>query len=97
MLKGKSGATLFEKGTPPPPEKFETPRQRHARLAAAKKKVCRIFDRGGGEEWKDAVCGRFEMGPVGLADAAICRGWRMSVDVQSACGIKRFLVRECIR
>lgn len=31
---------LFEKGSPPPKEKFETPRQRHARIAAAKKKVC---------------------------------------------------------
>lgn len=31
---------LFEKGPPPPKEKFETPRQRHARVAAAKKKVC---------------------------------------------------------
>lgn len=39
MLKGKDGASLFEKGPPPPPEKFETPRQRHARIAAAKKKV----------------------------------------------------------
>lgn len=39
MLKGKAGESLFEKGTPPPPEKFETPRQRHARIAAAKKKV----------------------------------------------------------
>lgn len=52
MLKGKGAASLFEKGPPPPPEKFETPRQRHARIAAAKKKVrhvltlkshCRLF------------------------------------------------------
>lgn len=39
MLKSKDGESLFEKGTPPPPEKFETPRQRHARIAAAKKEV----------------------------------------------------------
>ncbi|CAN0141059.1 unnamed protein product [Pylaiella littoralis] len=39
MLKGKAGESLFEKGVPPPPEKFETPRQRHARIAAVKKKV----------------------------------------------------------
>eukprot|EP00752_Nemacystus_decipiens_P014385 g12795.t1 len=39
MLKGKDGESIFEKGTPPPPEKFETPRQRHARIAAAKKKA----------------------------------------------------------
>lgn len=39
MLKGKGGESLFEKGAPPPPEKFETPRQRHARIAAVKKKV----------------------------------------------------------
>lgn len=30
---------IFEKGPPPPKEEYETPRQRHARLAAAKKKV----------------------------------------------------------
>lgn len=30
---------LFEKGPPPPREKFETPRQRHARVAALKRKV----------------------------------------------------------
>ena len=42
MLKGKGGESIFEKGPPPPPEKFETPRQRHARIAAAKKKVRRV-------------------------------------------------------
>ncbi|CAM9203335.1 unnamed protein product [Ectocarpus sp. 4 AP-2014] len=39
MLKGKGANNLFEEGAPPPPEKFETPRQRHARIAAAKKKT----------------------------------------------------------
>ena len=41
LLNSEAGAYLFEKGSPPPREKFETPRQRHARIAAAKKKVRR--------------------------------------------------------
>ena len=41
LLQSEIGADLFEKGPPPPKEKFETPRQRHARIAAAKKKVRR--------------------------------------------------------
>lgn len=30
---------IFEEGPPPPKDVYETPRQRHARIAAAKKKV----------------------------------------------------------
>ncbi|CAN0536803.1 unnamed protein product, partial [Scytosiphon promiscuus] len=36
LLNSEDGDNLFEKGPPPPKEKFETPRQRHARIAAAK-------------------------------------------------------------
>ena len=45
LLQSEEGANLFEKGPPPPKEKFETPRQRHARIAAAKKKVRRQHQR----------------------------------------------------
>lgn len=41
MLKAKKD--LFESGPPPPKEKFETPRQRHARIAESKKKVKLVF------------------------------------------------------
>lgn len=37
ILASKPG--LFEMGPPPPKEEFETPRQRHARIAAAKREV----------------------------------------------------------
>lgn len=37
LLKAKD--SVFEEGPPPPKEQYETPRQRHARVAAAKKKA----------------------------------------------------------
>lgn len=41
LLKAKKD--LFEKGPPPPREEYETPRQRHARIAASKKEVCILY------------------------------------------------------
>lgn len=43
LIKAEKG--LFEKGPPPPKDEYETPRQRHARVAAAKKEVCIIHCR----------------------------------------------------
>lgn len=40
MLKAEK--EVFEKGPPPPKDVYETPRQRHSRIAAVKKKVCSL-------------------------------------------------------
>ncbi|CAM9806571.1 unnamed protein product [Choristocarpus tenellus] len=43
---------LFEKGTPPAPEAFETPRQRHERVTAAKRKADAEAMQAELEKWK---------------------------------------------